>query len=108
MACKLPAYPGQQLSRPCDAHRSILARHERNSMTLNNYDQQYTHQPQATSVYEASSATEHLLSEEATFSQGDQGYVGPRTPLEETLANTWAQVLEIERVGISDDFFDLG
>jgi amino acid adenylation domain-containing protein len=38
----------------------------------------------------------------------DVDYVAPRTPVEETLAGTWARVLGIEHVGIHDDFFDLG
>lgn len=36
------------------------------------------------------------------------GYTAPRTPLEAELARIWAQVLGIERVGIHNDFFDLG
>ena len=32
----------------------------------------------------------------------------PRTPIEEALAALWAQVLEVERVGIDDDFFQCG
>ena len=32
----------------------------------------------------------------------------PRTAAEELLAEIWAQVLDIERVGIHDNFFDLG
>ncbi|MGY2376056.1 non-ribosomal peptide synthetase [Pseudomonas sp. SDO524_S393] len=32
----------------------------------------------------------------------------PRTPLEALLADVWAQVLGLERVGIDDDFFALG
>lgn len=32
----------------------------------------------------------------------------PRTPLEALLAEVWAQVLGLERVGIEDDFFALG
>jgi amino acid adenylation domain-containing protein len=35
-------------------------------------------------------------------------YAAPRTPLEQTLAAVWADVMELERVGIHDDFFDLG
>ncbi|GHF37174.1 hypothetical protein GCM10018790_13500 [Kitasatospora xanthocidica] len=36
------------------------------------------------------------------------GQVAPRTPLEETLARVWAEILQVERVGAEDDFFDLG
>ena len=35
-------------------------------------------------------------------------HVGPRSPLEERLAALWREVLEVERVGVHDDFFDLG
>src|SRR5438552_2423351 len=35
-------------------------------------------------------------------------YVPPRTPTEEVLANIWAQVLRLDRVGAEDNFFDLG
>jgi acyl-CoA synthetase (AMP-forming)/AMP-acid ligase II len=35
-------------------------------------------------------------------------FVAPRTPLEKALADIWATVLQIERVGIHDDFFTLG
>lgn len=34
--------------------------------------------------------------------------VAPRTATEETLCNLWAQVLEVDRVGTEQDFFDLG
>ncbi|NEP59574.1 MAG: amino acid adenylation domain-containing protein [Symploca sp. SIO2G7] len=35
-------------------------------------------------------------------------FVAPRTPIEEQLAQIWLEVLEIKRVGIHDNFFDLG
>ncbi len=35
-------------------------------------------------------------------------YVAPRTPVEELIAGIWAEVLGLERVGISSDFFALG
>jgi len=34
--------------------------------------------------------------------------VPPRTPIEKTLAKIWMEVLSVDRVGIHDDFFDLG
>jgi hypothetical protein len=36
------------------------------------------------------------------------GYVAPRTPLETTLAAIWTDVLLVDRVGIHDDFLELG
>ncbi|HEY0639569.1 MAG TPA: amino acid adenylation domain-containing protein, partial [Pseudonocardiaceae bacterium] len=35
-------------------------------------------------------------------------YVAPRNPIEETLATIWAQLLELDRVGVHDGFFDVG
>ncbi|WP_043974499.1 non-ribosomal peptide synthetase [Streptomyces microflavus] len=36
------------------------------------------------------------------------GYVAPRTDAEELVAEVWAEVLALDRVGALDDFFDLG
>ncbi|GAX39730.1 amino acid adenylation domain-containing protein [Tolypothrix sp. NIES-4075] len=35
-------------------------------------------------------------------------FVAPRTPIEEMLANIWASLLGVERVGVHDNFFTLG
>ena len=40
--------------------------------------------------------------------RGDVAYLPPRNPVEEVVANVWAEVLEVERVGREDHFFDLG
>ncbi|MFE9533360.1 amino acid adenylation domain-containing protein [Streptomyces sp. NPDC006691] len=36
------------------------------------------------------------------------GHVAPRNPVEEALAEVWAEVLRVDRVGVEDNFFDLG
>jgi amino acid adenylation domain-containing protein len=38
----------------------------------------------------------------------ERAYVAPQTPVQETLASVWREVLGIDRVGIDDDFFNLG
>jgi acyl-CoA synthetase (AMP-forming)/AMP-acid ligase II len=38
----------------------------------------------------------------------EEGFIPPRTPLEELIAGIWAEVLERERVGVADDFLALG
>ncbi|MFL6236839.1 MAG: amino acid adenylation domain-containing protein, partial [Thermoanaerobaculia bacterium] len=35
-------------------------------------------------------------------------YVAPRTPVEKVLAALWEEALGVDRVGVHDDFFDLG
>ncbi|HEX2076721.1 MAG TPA: amino acid adenylation domain-containing protein [Longimicrobium sp.] len=39
---------------------------------------------------------------------GTETYVAPRTPAEEILAGIWGEVLGLERVGATEDFFALG
>jgi amino acid adenylation domain-containing protein len=39
---------------------------------------------------------------------GEDGFVAPRTPLEEAVARIWADLLHVERVGALDNFFVLG
>jgi acyl carrier protein len=35
-------------------------------------------------------------------------YVAPRTPLEQMVASEWQEALGLEKVGLDDNFFDLG
>jgi acyl carrier protein len=48
-----------------------------------------------------------LPAPEAGLSSG-RPYVAPRTPIEEVLAAIWIELLGVERVGVHDNFFDLG
>jgi surfactin family lipopeptide synthetase A len=38
----------------------------------------------------------------------EDAFAAPRTPIEEILANIWAEVLKLDQVGIHDNFFELG
>ncbi|HWV46632.1 MAG TPA: amino acid adenylation domain-containing protein, partial [Nitrospira sp.] len=40
--------------------------------------------------------------------QSEIEYVAPRTPTEQLIADIWIELLQVDRVGIHDDFFDLG
>ncbi len=37
-----------------------------------------------------------------------EDYVAPRNPLEEYLAESWQEILKIDKIGIHDNFFELG
>jgi acyl carrier protein len=41
-------------------------------------------------------------------SSSEQGYVAPRTEAEQKIAEVWQEVLNLKRVGVTDDFFELG
>ncbi len=49
-----------------------------------------------------------LPAPELTRSASEAEFVAPRTPVEQTLAEIWRDVLKIERLGIEDNFFTLG
>src|SRR5215813_135944 len=38
----------------------------------------------------------------------DRGFVEPRTEIEELVAQTWREVLKLDKIGIHDNFFELG
>jgi amino acid adenylation domain-containing protein len=48
------------------------------------------------------------LGEGSRRAASEEGFVAPRTPLEETLAAVWAGVFKRPRIGVHDNFFDLG
>jgi acyl carrier protein len=49
-----------------------------------------------------------LPAPESLRSTATTTYVAPRTELEQTIATIWQEVLQIENVGLHDNFFDLG
>ena len=49
-----------------------------------------------------------IATDTSTSRSIDKTFVTPRTPTESTLAKIWAEVLNLEHVGINDNFFDLG
>jgi acyl carrier protein len=42
------------------------------------------------------------------YGASDASYVAPRTPVEEVLAGIWSELLHVSRVGVTDQFFELG
>ena len=44
----------------------------------------------------------------APKADGEEQYVAPRSELEKLIAGVWCETLQVEKVGISDNFFDLG
>lgn len=53
-----------------------------------------------------SSVGSDLRSERSEAAAGD--YVAPRNELERAIASAWAQVLGLDKVSVTDDFFELG
>jgi amino acid adenylation domain-containing protein/FkbM family methyltransferase len=49
-----------------------------------------------------------LLESVDTAKDQERAFVAPSTPLEELLAGIWSEVLKTDRIGIHDNFFDLG
>jgi acyl carrier protein len=47
------------------------------------------------------------LPDSLQFSQ-PRNFIAPRTPVEQDLARIWENLLNVERVGIDDNFFEMG
>jgi acyl carrier protein len=56
----------------------------------------------------ASGKTDHKELPAPEPSDGQATYEAPRTPTERTVTAIFAETLQLDRVGIDDDFFDLG
>ena len=42
------------------------------------------------------------------YKRSEEVYVAPRNDLEQALADIWAEVLKLDKVGVNDNFFALG
>jgi acyl carrier protein len=49
-----------------------------------------------------------LPAPEAVRTPSDERYVAPRNEIEETITRIWQEVLQVERIGVHDNFFDAG
>ncbi|MEQ8997813.1 MAG: amino acid adenylation domain-containing protein [Coleofasciculus sp. B1-GNL1-01] len=49
-----------------------------------------------------------LPAPDLTRSEEEETFVAPRTTVEKVLAEIWAKVLRLEKIGVHDNFFDLG
>lgn len=61
-------------------------------------------------LQQAAGHRDERVSESAMLARPETGsdFVAPRTDVEKTLAGFWSELLGINRVGITDSFFDLG
>src|SRR5262249_42576622 len=48
------------------------------------------------------------LPEQISPAGSEATYIGPQTQLERTIAGVWQEVLAVDRVGIHDNYFELG
>jgi amino acid adenylation domain-containing protein len=49
-----------------------------------------------------------LPAPEAVRTPSDERYVAPRNEIEQTITRIWQEVLQVERIGVHDNFFDAG
>ncbi|MGK7898705.1 MAG: condensation domain-containing protein, partial [Xenococcus sp. (in: cyanobacteria)] len=49
-----------------------------------------------------------LLTDDVSATNNQKDYVAPRNEIEQAIANIWAEVLNLNNIGVHDNFFDLG
>jgi hypothetical protein len=49
-----------------------------------------------------------LLKVQTPLAESGSAYIAPQTPLEHSLTEIWRELLGLERVGVDDNFFDVG
>lgn len=59
-------------------------------------------------IEDASRRSEAAATERQSQPRPSAGYVAPRTLVERIIAESWSAVLGLERIGVHDDFLDLG
>ncbi|HSN98599.1 MAG TPA: SDR family oxidoreductase, partial [Candidatus Nanopelagicales bacterium] len=73
-------------------------------------DEQARHRHKPTSIAPPSKEADSESMPKSVHPRPDLGnsYVGPRDPLERTIAEAWERLFGIDRIGVHDDFFALG
>jgi FkbH-like protein len=62
----------------------------------------------AAQLSDAASISRAVAARRAITHRNDDNYLEPGTPFEKFLATTWMKFLQVDRVGVADNFFDLG
>ena len=50
----------------------------------------------------------YLSDAQRTRPERSEPFDAPRTPVQETIAEIWREILSLESIGISDNFFEIG
>lgn len=81
-------------------------------MSRNRMDKSALFNQIATEMYDAERVSSQVVAHQSALPgmgvDKEDGFVPPRTPTESKLAEIWARFLARERLGVHDDFFELG
>ncbi|MCJ8279599.1 MAG: thioester reductase domain-containing protein, partial [Rivularia sp. ALOHA_DT_140] len=62
----------------------------------------------ANQLYDIEKISQAIESQKKVYQNEQQKFIVPKTDTEKQLANLWIKLLRLEKVGIKDNFFDLG